>query len=317
MKLVDSIISAGARLRGKVLRTPIKASTNLSAGEVHLKLENLQHSGSFKVRGALNRLLCLSRTERAAGIVAASSGNHGAGVAYGLRALEASGLIFVPEGTSASKLRGIRNLGADVRVHGADCVIAEAYARDYAAERGMIYLSPYNDHEVVAGQGTIGIELEEELPGLDAVFVALGGGGLIAGIGSYLKSLRPEIEVVACSPINSPVMHESIRQGRILEMEAKPTLSDSTAGGVEAGSITFELCRQAVDRYLLVDEDEIAHCIRLFLDLEHMLIEGAAAVAVAGFMQESERWVGKRVAIIICGANISMDQIRSVLASEN
>ncbi|MHC5064775.1 MAG: threonine/serine dehydratase, partial [Planctomycetota bacterium] len=292
-------------------------TNNLSPSEVYLKLENLQHSGSFKVRGALNKLLCLSAAELASGVVAASSGNHGAGVAYGLRSLGASGLIFVPEGTTASKLRGIRNFGAEVRVHGTDCVIAEAYAREYATERGMSYLSPYNDRDVVAGQGSIGVELERQLEGLDAVFVALGGGGLIAGIGSYLKSRNPQIEIVACSPVNSPVMHESIRAGRILEMAYEPTLSDSTAGGVEPGSITFDLCRKAVDRYLLVSEEEIADCIRHFLDLEHMLIEGAAAVAVAGFMQDSERWIGKKTAIVICGANISLEQIRAVLASES
>ena len=177
----------------------------------------------------------------------------------------------------------------------------------------MTYVSPYNDADVVAGQGTVGEEIHRQADRLDAVFVALGGGGLIAGVGGYLRAVWPDIEVIACSPEHSPVMHASLEAGHIVEMESRPTLSDATAGGVEAGAITFELCRATVDRSVLVSEDEIAAALRLVIEHHHTLIEGAAAVAVAGFLRERERLAGKRAAIVLCGANIGNDTLLEVL----
>jgi threonine dehydratase len=246
-------------------------------------------------------------------VVAASSGNHGLAVAHASLVTGARALIFVPEAADASKLRGIEDLGAEVRRVPGDPVDAEVTARRHARENGLPYLSPYNDPAVVAGQGTIGVELAEDFPRVDVLFVSLGGGGLAAGTGGYLKAVRGT-RVVACSPENSPVMHESLKAGRILDLPSLPTLSDGTAGGVEKEAITFEMCRSILDSSLTVSEDEIAAALRLVIERHHTLIEGAAAVAVAGYMQTAHKWKDRNVAIVLCGANIDPQKLRSVLA---
>jgi threonine dehydratase len=310
---------AAERIRDGVRETPVEPSPALSertGARVHLKLENYQRTGSFKLRGALNALLSLDEPTRARGVVAASSGNHGAAVACAAASAACEALIFVPEGSAPSKLEAVRTLGAEVRVVGEDCLFAEQAARLHATEHGMTYLSPYNDERVVAGQGTIGVELERQLPHVDAVCTSMGGGGLISGIGGYLKSLRPNTEVLAFSPAHSCVMHASLEAGEILDLPSEPTLSDGTAGGVEADSITFELCRQIVDESFLVSEEEIAAAMRTVLRQHHMLIEGAAGVAVAGFLKasaETDRWCERDVVIVLCGANVDPEVLKKVL----
>jgi threonine dehydratase len=177
----------------------------------------------------------------------------------------------------------------------------------------MTYVPPYNDPQVIGGQGTIGIELARQLDEINAVFVSLGGGGLIAGIATYLKSVHPNVHIVGCSPENSPVMVRSVEAGRILDLPSLPTLSDGSAGGIEAGSITFELCRQWVSEYVTVTEDEIKASLRLFMETHHMLIEGAAAVAIASYLKTRDRFIGNSVVIIICGANISLETLKGAL----
>jgi threonine dehydratase len=281
--------------------------------EVYLKLENFQLTGSFKVRGALNKLLTLSEAEKAMGVVAASSGNHGAGLAYGMNKLGIPGSVFVPQDASPSKLDLIRGYKVEVSHHGKDCVEAEAFARTYAAQYGMTYISPYNDPDVIAGQGTVGVELTEQLDQFDAIFIALGGGGLLSGVGRLLKSHNPEVEIVACSPENSAVMHHSINAGKILDMASLPTLSDGTTGGLEAGSMTFSLCRTLVDTSILVTEQEISEALIRFISEHHMLIEGAAAVPVAAFSQHMGAYKGKRIVLLICGANIDLQTLKTLL----
>ena len=316
MNLYTEITQAAERIGPYIRETPLIRSLWLGDdqdGGVFLKLENLQHTGSFKVRGALNKLLTLTPEQRGEGIVTASSGNHGAAVAYGLRLLGMRGLIVVPEHASPAKVDLIRRLGAEVRHYGDDALLAEKYARDYAAQQGLVYISPYNDPQVVAGQGTIGAELAQQLDQIDAVFVAVGGGGLIAGIAGYLKAVRPGVAVVGCLPERSPVMAESVRAGQIVEMETAPTLSDATAGGIEAEAITFDLCRALVDEYVLVDEAEIAAAIRSTIEAEHLLIEGAAGVAVAAYHKRRASFRGQNVAVVLCGANISLQTLKALL----
>jgi threonine dehydratase len=315
--LVTEIRAAAERIRPHVLETPVEPSPELSrrgGAEVLLKLENLQRTGSFKLRGAMNRLLTLPPAALAAGVVTASSGNHGAAVSWGLRALGGRGIVFVPENASPAKVQAIRDLGAEVHAEGNDSGLSEVLARRHAADTGLHYVSPYNDPAVVAGQGTVGLELERQARDLDAVFVALGGGGLIGGIGACLKGAGRPVTIVACSPENSAVMHHSIAAGRVVEMESMPTLSDGTAGAVEVGTITLDLCREAVDERVLVSEDEIAEAMRLVIGRHHTLIEGAAGVAVAGYLKIAERFRGRRVAIVLCGANIAIERLRGVLS---
>jgi threonine dehydratase len=165
----------------------------------------------------------------------------------------------------------------------------------------------------VAGQGTIAVELARQLAPIDAVFVAVGGGGLISGLGGYLRSVSPQTRIIGCSPAHSQVMIQSVQAGQILDLPSLPTLSDGTAGGIEPGAMTFDLCRAFVDEYVTVTEEEIADSLRLFLETHHMLIEGAAAVAIASYLQQRERFAGQQVVIILCGANIGMDTLKSIL----
>ncbi|OLD67034.1 MAG: serine/threonine dehydratase [Acidobacteria bacterium 13_1_40CM_2_68_10] len=316
MDLKAEIDAADGRIRPYVRETPVEGSRALGGtgrARVFLKMENLQITGSFKLRGAMNKLLSITPGQRAGGVVTASSGNHGAAVAYGLEALRIPGVIYVPENASPAKVMNIRSYGAEVRTHATDSGLTEIFARRYAMENGRIYISPYNDPVVVAGQGTIGRELVRQLDSIDALFVALGGGGLVSGIAGYLKEIGRRVDVVACSPENSAVMHHSVRAGRILTMESKPTLSDGTAGAVEPEAITLDLCRKYVDRYVLVTEEQIREAMRLVMDHHHTLIEGAAGVAVAGYLKEKDRHTDHNVVIVLCGANISREHLKEVL----
>ena len=307
---------ASVRIASLVRETPLDYSLRYSAeigADVYFKLENLQYTGSFKLRGAANRLMTLSSARRQSGCVAASSGNHGAAVAYAMRELGIRGVIFVPEETSTAKVDAIRSYGGDVRFFGTDGLDTETHARDYADERGMFYLSPYNDPEVIAGQGTCGIEIEASLPQVDAVYVAVGGGGLVGGIASVLKAADPSIRIVGCQPEASAVMAHSVEAGRIVDEASAPTLSDGTAGGIEQGAITFGLCSNLVDEFVLVSEAEIAAAMRQFIDYEHQLIEGAAGVAVASMMKQGEALAGKTAVVLVCGGNVSRDTLKRIL----
>jgi len=312
-----AIEAAAERIRPHARATPVDPSAELARlgrAEVWLKMENLQVTGSFKLRGAMNRLLFLTPDERRRGIVAASSGNHGMAVSWGMKTLGGRATIFVPENASPVKLQAMRDHGAEVRAQGSDSGLSEIEARRCASEQGLTYVSPYNDEEVVAGQGTVGLEIGRQVDAPDAVFVALGGGGLISGIGLALEGLGRKVELVACSPANSAVMHHSLAAGRILDMESLDTLSDGTAGAVEHGTITFDLCRRLVTHSVLVSEEEIRAAMRLVVERHHTLIEGAAAVAVAGYLKEKERFRGRRVVIVLCGANISLERLREAIA---
>lgn len=311
------IEAAAERIRPYARVTPVDPSPELSrlgGAEVWLKNEQLQVTGSFKLRGAMNRLLTLDSGDREKGVVAASSGNHGMAVSWGARALKARATIFVPETASPVKLQAMRDHGADVRARGTDSGLSEIEARRYAGEQRLAYVSPYNDPGVVAGQGTVGLEIGRQVDRPDAIFVALGGGGLIAGIGLALEGLGRKADLVACSPANSAVMHHSLEAGRILEMESLDTLSDGTAGGVEPGAITFDLCRRLVADSVTVSEEEIRSAMRLVVERHHTLVEGAAAVAVAGYLKMKDRFRGRRVVIVLCGANISLERLRAAIA---
>ncbi len=304
---------ASQRIAGLVLRTPLVYSEAFSdelGANVYFKLENRQTTGSFKLRGATNRLMLLGRQERAAGCVAASSGNHGAAVAAAMQTLGIKGVVFVPEKTSPVKVDAIRTYGGDVRYFGTDGLDTEEHARRYAVENGMTYLSPYNDDAVIAGQGTCGVEIVEDLPEIEMAFLAVGGGGLVGGVGSVLKSHDPSVQVIGCQPAASPVMARSIEAGEILEMPSEPTLSDGTAGGIEDGAVTFPLNQAVVDRWVVVDENQIASAMRLYMQREDDHIEGAAGVAIAALQQTPVR--GRTVAVIICGGNISDETLASV-----
>jgi len=309
-------VLAANRIKSYIRETPLDYSPNfseLTGANVYLKLENLQYTGSFKLRGAFNKLLTLSEEDRARGGVAASSGNHGAAIAYAMNELGVSGPIFVPEETSSAKVDAIKRAGGDVRFFGTDGLDTETHAREYAAENGMVYLSPYNDPDVIAGQGTCGVEIAQQLSDIDAVFIAVGGGGLISGVGGFLKSVNPAMSVVSCQPAASAVMTESIKAGKIIDLPSKPTLSDGTAGGIEADAITFDLCRDITDEFVVVSEEQIAEAMRGLIDAHHLLPEGAAGVALAGLLASGDKYRDKNVVVVICGGNVSRETLKKVI----
>jgi threonine dehydratase len=311
-------IEAEKRIRGLIRETPLQYSTYLSkksGGNVYLKLENFQVTGSFKIRGAINKILSLDTKSRAKGLVTSSTGNHGAAFVWALRKLKLKGTVFVPENITPAKLEILRRYEADIEFFSNDCIQAETRAREVARETGRIFISPYNDPKIIGGQGTVAMEIEEQTGGIkiDSVLVPVGGGGLISGIGGYLKETHEKIEIIGCQPIQSAVMAKSVEAREILEMESKPTISDATAGGIEAGSITFDICIEHVDKFILVSESEIKEAISLILRRHFMLIEGAAALTVASFIKEIERFKGKNTILVLSGAKLDLNQLKNII----
>ena len=267
-------------------------------------------------------MLSLDDEQRRRGVVAASTGNHGMAVAYAARLLGGvRARVFVPEGADATKVHGISLLGAETLTYGANCLDAEVHARAVADAEGVAYLSPYNDRLVVCGQGTIGLELLEQAAALgasvDFVLASVGGGGLLGGIAAFVKAKQPQVRVIACQPSASHVMLECVKAGRVVDFPEHDTLSSATAGGVEHGAVTLPLMQYLVDEFVLVDEHEIADAMRLLIEHEHLMVEGAAAVAVAAALRMREQLHGKTVAIILCGRNVPIHIVRRILGTDN
>jgi threonine dehydratase len=316
MDVAKETQEAEKRIRPFIRETPLEFSHYLSrvgSCQVHLKLESFQHSGSFKARGALSKYLSLDDSDREKGIITASSGNHASAVAYVLHRCQGRGTIYLPHTTPQAKVNLLRLYEAELEFQGEYSVETEVYAQEIAQKQDRVYISPYNDMKVIGGQGTISIELSKHIWVIDSVLVPIGGGGLIAGIGGCLKSSNKEIEIIGCETVNSPAMSESVKAGRIIEVEYKPTLADGTVGGLEQGSITFELCRDIVDDYILVSEDEMAQSIRLILEKHSLLLEGSAAMPVAAFLQHKERFKGKHVVLILTSSKIDLDTLKKIL----
>lgn len=308
--LFDRIMDAHAAIRPQVPVTPLEHSAGLSAElgcDVRLKCEHLQPTGSFKLRGATNKIRLLGAEARHTGVIAASTGNHGLAVAHAGALAGVPVLVHVAAETAKLKMAAIRALGAELVVVDGPPIEAELQARRYAREQGVPYVSPYNDLDVVAGQGTLGVELAEQAPDLDAVFIAVGGGGLIGGIGTALRGLRPATRVVGVWPENSPCMLRAIEAGRILDVEERPTLSDGTAGAIEPEAVTFPICRSVIHETATVTEAEIAAAMRRLAMLERWMVEGAAGVALAGLIKTAAAWRGRRVAVVLCGRNIALE----------
>ncbi|MGT3290785.1 threonine/serine dehydratase [Yersinia enterocolitica] len=305
--LFDAIKEAHQALRPQVRVTPLEYSPLLSQHsgcEIYLKCEHLQHTGSFKFRGASNKLRLLTDEQRQRGVITASTGNHGQAMALAGKLAGVKATIYAPEQAAAIKLEAIRALGGEVELIPGDALNAELAADSAAQQQGKIYISPYNDRQIIAGQGTCGMEMVEQQPDLDAVFVAVGGGGLISGIATVLKKLSDKTQIIGCWPANATSMYTSLENGKIQEVAEQETLSDGTAGGVEPGAITFALCQQLIDQKVLVSEQEIKDAMRLIAHTDRWMIEGAAGVALAAALKQAQLWQGKKVAVVLCGKNI-------------
>jgi|HubBroStandDraft_4_1064222.scaffolds.fasta_scaffold00838_11 threonine dehydratase len=306
---LDALIEeACTRIYSLVQQTPVallpQDSRIASSTRAYAKLEQLQPTGSFKLRGATNKIMGLSPEAAAAGVVASSTGNHGLAVAAAARHRGIEAELYLSSQVSEAKRQKIESYGARIRIVGTNPLDAEIAARAAAEASGRTYVSPYNDWQVIAGQGSIAVELMHQIENIDAVFIATGGGGLISGVGSYLPERSPGTEIVGCWPENSRVLYECLRTGKIREVPETYTLSESTAGGVEPGSITFDLARSAIHRSVLVSEDAILDAMK-WARQRDWTIEGAAGVALAAFFKESARFEGKTVVVLFCGGNLS------------
>ena len=319
MNIKDEVLKAEKRIRKYIRETPLEYSPYLSKSgnaNVFLKLENQQITGSFKARGAMNKVLSLSKKQREKGITTASTGNHALAVANALKMIGGKGTIYLPSNVVKTKIEALGYYTVDLQFHGSSCDEAEIYARKVANEKGLTFISPYNDPQVMGGQGTIGVELYKQLKDIDYVFIAIGGGGLVSGIAGYLKAVKPDVQIVGCWAKNSPVMYECIKAGKIIPVKEKETISDGTAGGIEPGAITFEPTNELIDDYILVTEDEIKKAIKLILEKHHQVIEGSAGVAVASYLIEKEKYKGKNIVILICGGNISSEKLTHILCDD-
>lgn len=245
--------------------------------------------------------------------VTASSGNHGLGFANALDILGMEGKIFLPKNGEPTKAEAIQRYDVDVELFGENYDEMEAYAIQKAEENDWLYVSPYNDEQVIAGQGTIAPEITEKIHSPNNILATVGGGGLISGIGIYMQEVSPQTKIIGCQPENSPEMSISIHTGEYQDIESKPTLSDGSAGGFEKDSITFELCKELVDDFILVSEEEIKKAIYGMVKYHHKLVEGASGVAVASLLKQPKRFEDQITVIVICGANISSEKLLEVL----
>jgi threonine dehydratase len=307
---------AAERIKTYVVRTPMERSQRLSelaGSEVWLKFECFQLTGSFKLRGALNALRLLGA--RGAKVVTASAGNHGLGVARAAALLGAEATVVVPTTASPAKVEALRHSGAELVQTGETYDEAEVAGIRLARERGLPFVSPYNDAAVVAGGGTIALEILEDLPTLAALVVPAGGGGLISGVATAAHGVDPEIQIYGVQSEASPALHAAMSAGRLVTVEVSDSLADGLAGNVEPGSITFDLLTTHVREVLLVSEEQIAEAMRWLLVNEHVLVEGSAAVGAAALLQHKVPTRGP-VVVILTGRNVASSVLSKLLLAQ-
>ena len=318
---LQDILVAQHEIEPYIKSTPLvhsKFLSDLIGGEIYLKLENQQVTRAFKVRGVMNRLLHLSLQEKTFGVVTASAGNHGQALAMGAQKLGFKAKIVVPTNTPKIKVEGIRQYGAELIQYGGTYPESERKAKEIAQTEGLIYISPYNDEFIVAGHGTVGLEILRDLPTADAVVVPVGGGGLISGVGIATKSLKPNTLVIGVQSAAIPIMFESVKSGQIVKPhrhEAK-TIAEGLSGGVEKGSITFDIVRKHVDEIFLVREESIRHAVYVLWENEKQVVEGSGATSVALLFENKDLFVGKTVALVITGGNIDDSLFQDLLIWE-
>jgi threonine dehydratase len=314
MRLAE-VYAARQRISPWVIRTPTIKSVTLSkmtGGEVWLKLENRQLTGSFKVRGALNRMATLSPEDKQCGVVTASSGNHALGIAYAAKTLGIKATIVVSSNAPEVKKEAIKALGSELYIHGAHYMEARNYAAELAKTRNLVFISAYNDLGIIAGQGTVGLEMIEDTPDLEKLIVPVGGGGLISGIATVWKEAS-DVEVVGAQTKASPAMSESVMAGRVVEVQLSETIAEGLHGGLEKDPITLTICRKLVDSWDTVGEEAIRDAVRFMVIKQHEVVEGAGVVGVAALMQNLDQFRGKRVGVVISGSNIDESRLKQIL----
>ncbi|TVR46735.1 MAG: threonine ammonia-lyase [Planctomycetota bacterium] len=316
---LDLIRCAARAIAPYIYRSPCVHSETLSrlcGAEVWSKLDHLQATGSFKERGACNKLLSLDAKEAQRGVIAVSAGNHALGLARHGKLLNIPVCVVMPRFAPMVKIHNCRLLDAEVIIHGDDFACAKEHALALAKDRGTTFIPAFDDDEIICGQGTIGLEILEDLPEVDAIFVPIGGGGLAAGLATAVKSQRPQCRIIGVEPEHAPGMHASLIKGEPCLVATQPTLADGLAAA-QVGQRCFEICQQLLDEVLLVDESLIAQAIVRLLEHEKMVVEGAGAASLAGALQRPllmrHGLLGKRIALVICGGNIDVSMLNRVI----
>lgn len=316
---ISDVREAAARITGHVNRTPLRLSPYLSeiCGQtVRLKLETMQDTGAFKIRGATNALMKMSDADRARGVITMSSGNHGRGLAYASKRLGVPCSVYMSELVPSVKVDAIRSLGAEVVIAGPSQETAEAAVHERVVKDGLVYVHPFDAPDIVAGQGTIGLEILEDMPDVKTVLVPLSGGGLFAGVAMALKSLKPDVHMVGITMEKGPAMVDSLKAGKPVPVDEVETLADALGGTIGLDNkLTFEMTRRTIDETILVSEEEIAEAMRTLFHKDHIVAEGGGAVGVSALISQKINLSDGPVAIVISGCNVDMAVYKQIISS--
>ena len=313
---IEHVYAARQRIQTLVRKTTLEESpwlTSFLDTNIYLKLENRQVTGSFKIRGATNKLLSLSEDEKTRGVITVSSGNHGRAVSYVAGQLGINAVICLSEAVPPNKVQAIQQLGAETVVAGQTYDESAENAALLQEQRGLTMVHPFDDLYVIAGQGTIGVELIEDLPQIDTAIVPLSGGGLLGGIALALKSLKPNIHIIGVSMERGPAMVESLKAGQVVDIVEQPTLADALAGGIGLDNrYTFRLIQGYVDETVLVSEEEISAAMTFALERHHLVVEGGGAVGIAALLYAKISQLGENVAVVVSGGNVDLPALLEV-----
>jgi len=313
---LETIQQAHKRIEKIIVNTPFSYAPRLSEEcgcEIYLKNENLQVTGAFKIRGAYNKIATLSESERRCGVIAASAGNHAQGIAMAAQIFGIRALIVMPESTPLTKINGVRYYGAEVILAGTNYDEAYGYASEYGQQNGMFFVHPFIDEQVIAGQGTIALEMLSSMDDLDAVIVPVGGGGLISGIGSVFKQMAPHIEVIGVSALGAPAMQESYHAKKVIDSLSVRTIADGIAVR-DTSPITLGYIVECVDHFIGVDEEEIANAILFLLERQKLVVEGAGSVGVAALLHNKlPHLKGKKVGVVLSGGNMDVTLLSIII----
>jgi len=316
MLTLADIVAARERIAGGIYQSPCVESiplSKLTGAHIYCKLDYLQRTGSFKERGARNALLLLTDEQRKRGVIAASAGNHAQGIAYHGGLLGIPVTVVMPKFAALIKVTNCRQLGARVILHGVDLSEARARAEELAASEGLTFIHPFDNANVMAGQGTMGLEIVEQTPGLDAVVVPVGGGGLLAGVGTVIKALKPDAKVVGVEPVHAACLTAALAAGKPVTVKLATTLADGLAVAL-LGTLPFESLQKVVDEVVTVDEANIALAILRLIELEKSVVEGAGAAPLAAFLAgKLDGLKGKCVVLALCGGNIDLTMLDRVI----
>ncbi|OCL27019.1 threonine ammonia-lyase [Orenia metallireducens] len=316
MVRLEDIKDAQNRLKGVIKRSNLDSSrtfSQLSGNQVYLKLENLQKTGSFKLRGAYNKISNLTAKEKEKGVVAASAGNHAQGVALAATQIGIKSTIIMPKGAPIAKIKATRGYGAEVILSGETYDEAHQKELEYAQKTGATIIPAFDDLDVIAGQGTIGLEILEDLPKVDAVIAPVGGGGLIAGIAIAIKEINPRIKVIGVEADKAASMKASLKAGKPIDLTEVNTIADGIAVK-RPGKLTYEIISKYVDEIVTVDDEEIAYAISILLERAKLIVEGAGATALAAVLNNKASLQGKKIAVILSGGNIDLDMISAIIS---